>query len=136
MPRTLVAALLLAAFALAAVACEDSGDFLLEEEPEATGTPAFLERSPEPSPEPTGEASPAAPNATPVAAFQVTTDENVNQRDGPSTSEGVAGTLSAGSEATVIATIRGEAVEGANDIWYQLDDGSYVYSGAVEEVEE
>jgi uncharacterized protein YgiM (DUF1202 family) len=136
MPRTLLAAFLLAAFALAALACEDSGDFLLDEEPEATGTPTFLERSPEPSPEPSPEASPPVEGATPVAAFKVKADGNVNQREGPTTKDAVAGTLSSGEEATVIATIRGELVEGTNDVWYQLEEGGFVYSGAVDEVEE
>jgi len=36
----------------------------------------------------------------------------------------------------VIARINGEAVEAGNDVWYQLEDGSFVYSGAVQEVEE
>jgi len=41
----------LAALGALAVACEDSGDFLFDEgAPEATGTPTFLQRSPEPSP--------------------------------------------------------------------------------------
>jgi hypothetical protein len=30
--------------------------------------------------------------------------------------------------------VRGEAVEAGNDVWYQLDDGSFVWSGAVKEV--
>ncbi len=64
MARTL--ALLLLAFsalALIAIACNGEGDFLLEDEPDATSTPPFFERSPlaspkpSPSPTPTGAAS-------------------------------------------------------------------------------
>ncbi len=62
MARTL--ALLLLAFsalALIAIACSNEDDFLLDDEPEATGTPPFFERSPLPSPEP-------SPSPTPTAA--------------------------------------------------------------------
>ena len=54
MARTL--ALLLLAFsalALIAIACNGEGDFLLDDEPDATGTPPFFERSPQPTPIPT-----------------------------------------------------------------------------------
>ncbi len=61
MARSLALLLLIfAAFALIAVACGDEGDFLLEDEqPEATGTPPFFQRTPRPTPIPT---------ATPTAA--------------------------------------------------------------------
>ena len=54
MARTL--ALLLLAFsalALIAIACNGEDDFLLDDEPNATGTPPFFERSPQPTPTPT-----------------------------------------------------------------------------------
>ncbi len=140
MARALAVLLLaLSAFALAGVACNDEGDFLLDEnEPESTGTPPFFQRSPLPSPEPSPSGSPAAPNATPVTPFKVTVDQSVNVRETPSTQGGqetVVGTFAPGEEKTVIAQIRGEAVEAGNDIWYQLEDGSFVFSGAVKEVE-
>jgi hypothetical protein len=140
MARTL-ALLLLAftAFALIAVACGNEGDFLLDEEPEATGTPPFFQRTPQPSPTPSPVGSPPAAGATPVTPFQITTDTTVNKRSEPSTAGGqetVAGSLTPDDTATVIAQIPGEAVEADNDIWYQLDDGSFVYSGAVNKVEE
>jgi len=56
-------ALLLLAFsalALIAIACSNEDDFLLDDEPDATGTPPFFERSPEPSPTPTPTAAAAA----------------------------------------------------------------------------
>jgi LysM repeat protein len=62
MARTL--ALLLLAFsalALIAIACNGEGDFLLDDEPDATGTPPFFERSPLASPEP-------SPSPTPTGA--------------------------------------------------------------------
>ncbi len=60
MARSLALLLLIfAAFALIAVACGDEGDFLLEDEPEATGTPPIFQRTPQPTPSPT---------ATPIAA--------------------------------------------------------------------
>ena len=49
-------ALLLLAFgalALIAIACNSEGDFLLDDEPDATGTPPFDQRSPRPTPTPT-----------------------------------------------------------------------------------
>ena len=129
--------LILSAIALAGVACNDNGDFLLDEDnPEATGTPAFLQRSPLPSPEPSPSGSPAAANATPVTPFPVTVDESVNVRESPSTQGGqetVVGTFTPGEEKTVVAEVRGEAVEEGNDVWYQLEDGSFVYSGFVKE---
>ena len=135
----MIAVLLLAlsAFALAGVACNDEGDFLLDENEDATGTPPFFQRSPLPSPEPSPTGSPAAPNATPVTPFKVTVDESVNVRESPSTQGGqetVVGAIAPGEEKTVIAKVRGEAVEQGNDVWYQLEDGSFVYSGAVKEV--
>ncbi len=138
MARALAVLLLaLSAFALAGVACNDEGDFLLDEnEPEATGTPPFFQRSPLPSPEPSPEGSPPAPNATPVTPFKVTVDESVNVRESPSTQGGpetVVGAIAPGEEKMVIATVVGEPVEG-NDLWYQLEDGSFVWSGAVKEV--
>ena len=139
MARALAVLLLaLSAFALAGVACNDEGDFLLDEnEPESTGTPPFFQRSPLPSPEPSATGSPVAPNATPVTPFKVTVDESVNVRESPSTQGGpetVVGAIVPGEEKTVIATVRGEPVEEGNDIWYQLEDGSFVYSAAVKEV--
>ena len=130
--------LILSAIALAGVACNDKGDFLLDDNnPEATGTPPFFQRSPLPSPEPSPSGSPAAANATAVTPFPVTEDERVNGREAPSTQGGpepVVGAIAPGEEKTVVAKVRGEAVEAGNDIWYQLDDGSFAYSGAVKEV--
>ncbi len=140
MARALAVLLLtLSAFALIAVACDSEGDFLLDEEPEATGTPPFFQRSPQPSPEPSPVGSPPVAGATPVTPFTVTAEEAVNLRSEPSTEGGqdtVAGSLAPGDTATVIARIPGEEVESGNDIWYQLQDGSFVYSGAVTEVGE
>ncbi len=140
MARALAVLLLtLSAFALFAVACGDEGDFLLDEEPEATGTPPFLQRSPQPSPAPSPVGSPPVAGATPVTPFEVEAGTSVNLRSEPSPEGGqdtVAGSLAPGDTATVIARIPGEEVESENDIWYQLDDGSFVYSGAVTEVGE
>jgi hypothetical protein len=59
MARTLAFLLLsFSVLALIAIACNDNGDFLLEDEPDAEGTPPFDQRSPQPSPTPT--ATPAA----------------------------------------------------------------------------
>jgi hypothetical protein len=140
MARALAVLLLvLSAFALAGAACSNEGDFLLDENENATGTPPFFQRSPLPSPEPSVAASPAAPNATPVTPFKVTVDESVNVREAPSTQGGqetVVGAIAPGEEKTVIAKVPGEPVEEGNDIWYQLEDGSFVYSAAVDEVQE
>jgi hypothetical protein len=127
----------LSALALIAVACDSEGDFLLDDEPEATGTPPFLQRSPQPSPAPSPVGSPPVAGATPVTPFEVETGTSVTLRSEPSTEGGqdtVAGSLTPGDTATVTAQIPGEEVESGNDIWYQLDDGSFVYSGAVTEV--
>ena len=140
MART-IAVLLLVFGALALVAaCTDESDFLLDEgEPGATGTPPFEQRTPQPTPELTAEGSPLAAEATPVTPFEIEVVESVNLRSEPSTEGGqdtVAGTLVPGETATVTAEIQGEEVEADNDIWYQLEDGSFIYSGAVKEVEE
>ncbi len=53
-------ALLLLAFgalALIAIACNGEADFLLDDEPDATGTPPFFQRSPQPTPTPTPTAA-------------------------------------------------------------------------------
>jgi hypothetical protein len=73
---------------------------------------------------------------TPVTPFLVTVDDSANRRELPSTESGIVGIINAGDEETVIGEVRGELVEGGNDLWYQLEDGSFVYSGAVTEVEE
>lgn len=72
----------------------------------------------------------------PVTPFQITVDETTNRRTGPSTDDNIAGTIKANEEATVVGEANGEAVDGENDIWYQLEDGSFIYSGAVNKVEE
>jgi hypothetical protein len=139
MARTIAVLLLLFAALALLVACNDNSDFLLDEGPQATGTPPFFERSPEPSPGPSPEGSPLAPNATPVTAFQIEAAETVNLRSEPSTAGGqdtVAGTLVPGVTATVVGRISGEEVSGGNDLWYELDDGTFVYSGAVKEAAE
>ena len=123
------------AFTLIAVACGDGGDFLLDEEPEATGTPPFFQRSPQPTPEPSPEGSPLAAGATPVTPFEVGI-AGINRRSEPSTEAATADAPASSDTATVIARIPGEAVDADNDIWYQLDDGSFVYSGVVTEVGE
>jgi hypothetical protein len=136
-PSLRLAAVLLLALGLVAVlaACGEDSDFLLDDNnPEATGTPPFYQRSPEPSPEGSPEPSPPAADATPVTPFQVSADGSVNLRSEPSTSGSVAGNLASGERATVIARINGEKVTGDNDVWYQLDNGHFVYSGAVKEV--
>lgn len=136
-----LAALLLVFGALALVAaCNEESDFLLDESgPEATGTPPFLQRTPEASPEASPVGSPPAEGATPVTPFKIDVDQSVNKRSSPSTEGGqgtIAGALAPGETATVTAEIRGQAVDAGNDIWYQLEDGTFVYSGAVKKVEE
>lgn len=83
-----------------------------------------------------GEGEEQGVQVTPVTPFQVTSEESSNLRAGPSTESAIAGTLNAGEVATVIGQVSGEGVEGGNDIWYQLEDDTYVYSGAVSKVEE
>ena len=73
---------------------------------------------------------------TSVTPFQITVDDSANLRESPSTESGIVGTMDAGDEATVIGQVRGELVEGGNDLWYQLEDGSFIYSGTVTKVEE
>lgn len=140
MARTIAVLLLLLAAPALLVACSDESDFLYEaSEPEATGTPPFEQRTPEASPDLTPEGSPLAPEATPVTAFDIEVEETVNLRTEPSTEGGqgtVAGTLVPGETATVTAQVKGEKVSADNDIWYQLEDGNFVYSGAVKEVGE
>jgi hypothetical protein len=140
MARTIAVLLLLFAAPALLAGCNDDSDFLLDEGgQEATGTPPFEQRTPQPSPEPSPEGSPLAAEATPVTAFEIEVDQTVNLRTEPSTEGGqdtVAGTLVPGEKATVTAHIKGEEVGADNDIWYQLEDGTFVYSGAVKEVEE
>lgn len=73
---------------------------------------------------------------TPVTSFQITVADSANRRKSPSTQGDLLGTISAGEKKTVTGEVRGEAVEAGNDIWYELEDGSFVYSGAVMKVEE
>ena len=73
---------------------------------------------------------------TPVTSFQITVADSANRRKSPSTQSDLLGTLNAGEKKTVTGEVRGEAVEAGNDIWYELEDGSFVYSGAVTKVEE
>ncbi len=47
------------ALALIAIACNGEADFLLDDEPDATGTPPFDQRSPQPTPTPTPTAAAA-----------------------------------------------------------------------------
>ena len=76
------------------------------------------------------------PEVTPVSPFKVTVDESANRRTSPSTGSAIAGIMTAGEERTVTWQVSGEAAEEGNDIWYQLDDGSFVYSGTVKKVQE
>jgi hypothetical protein len=137
MARTLTVLLLvLSASVLFAVACDNEDDFLLEDTgPDATGTPPFFQRTPLPSPEPSPEGSPLVEGATPVTPFEVTI-VGINRRSEPSTEATTVDTPPPGDTATVVAEVPGEEVDEGNAVWYQLDDGSFVYSGVVEEVEE
>ena len=55
--RLAVLLFILGVLALVA-ACNDEGDFLLDEsEPEGSGTPSFFQRTPQPSPEPSPSAT-------------------------------------------------------------------------------
>ena len=140
MARTIAVLLLLFAAPALLAACNDESDFLLDEGgPDATGTPPFEQRTPEVSPEATAEGSPLPAEATPVTAFDIEVEETVNLRSEPSTEGGqdtVAGTLVPGETATVTARVTGEEVDAGNDVWYQLEDDTFVYSGAVKEVGE
>ncbi len=59
MARALALLLAFSALALIAIACSNEDDFLLDDEPDATGTPPFDQRSPQPSPSPTAAAATA-----------------------------------------------------------------------------
>ena len=60
MARALIPLLLaFSALALIAIACNGEGDFLLDDAPNATGTPPFDQRSPQPTPIPTPTAAAA-----------------------------------------------------------------------------
>ncbi len=76
------------------------------------------------------------PEVTPVTPFQITVEESANRRVSPSTGSAIAGIMTAGQERTVTGEVQGEAVEEGNDIWYQLDDDSFIYSGTVKKVQE
>ncbi|MEE8386505.1 MAG: SH3 domain-containing protein [Dehalococcoidia bacterium] len=140
MARTIAVLLLIFATLALLAACNDDSDFLFEDaDPGASGTPPFEQRTPQPSPDPSPVGSPLAAGATPVTAFEIEVEETVNLRSEPSTEGGqdtVAGTFVPGEKATVTAHVPGEEVEADNDIWYQLNDGTFVYSGAVKEVAE
>ena len=73
---------------------------------------------------------------TPVTSFQITVADSANRRTSPSAQSDLLGTINAGEKKTVTGEVHGEAVEAGNDIWYELEDGSFVYSGAVTKVEE
>jgi len=86
--------------------------------------------------EETGGNGEVGDEVTAVTPFQITVDDSINRRESPSTQSGIVGIISGGDEETVIGQVRGEPVEEGNDIWYQLEDGSFVYSGAVTKVQE
>ncbi len=73
---------------------------------------------------------------TSVTPFQITVDDSANLRASPTTESSIVATMSAGDEATVTGQVRGELVGEGNDLWYQLEDGSFVYSGTVTKAEE
>ncbi|MEE8385521.1 MAG: SH3 domain-containing protein [Dehalococcoidia bacterium] len=73
---------------------------------------------------------------TSVTPFQITVDDSANLRASPTTESGIVATMGAGDEATVTGQVRGELVGEGNDLWYQLEDGSFVYSGTVTKAEE
>ncbi len=73
---------------------------------------------------------------TSVTPFQITVEDSANLRASPTTESGIVGTMGAGDGATVIGQVSGELVEEGNDLWYELEDGSFVYSGTVTKVEE
>ena len=71
---------------------------------------------------------------TPITPIKVTVQEGVNLREEPFTDAAVLGSLLPGDEKTAVAKVRGQPLEPGNDIWYQLEDGSFVWSAAVKEV--
>ncbi len=73
---------------------------------------------------------------TSVTPFQITVDDSANLRASPTTESSIVATMGAGDEATVTGQVSGELVGEGNDLWYQLEDGSFVYSGTVTKVEE
>ncbi len=151
--RTLLAPLALTLGLLLLAACGGDGDsepapaLLTDPGDVATATPKAqppeaiildpdaLTPTAENDNEENGEPTPD-PEVTPVTPFQITSEESTNLRAEPSTESGILGTINAGEEATVTGQVAGEAVDEGNDVWYQLEDGSFVYSGAVAEVEE
>jgi hypothetical protein len=72
---------------------------------------------------------------TPVTPFQITSDESTNRRTSPSREGAIAGTITKDQKVTVTGQVSGDEVDDGNNIWYELDDGSFVYSGAVKRVE-
>ena len=137
------------ALALAAAACGGGGDGeqptgrLTDPRSVATATP--WAEPPEPIILPPGALTPISDNGdgggdgvevTPVTSFQITVADSANRRKSPSTQSDLLGTINAGEKKTVTGEVPGEAVEADNDIWYALEDGSFVYSGAVTKVEE
>lgn len=138
MARALAVLLLAVASIGLIAACDGGDDFLLDPGPEVTGTPPFLQRTPESTPEPTPQGSPIVEGGTPVSPFQATAQGSVNVRSEPSSQGGedsITEKLGDGDTVTVIAEVTGEEVSG-NDTWYQLEDGGFVWSGAVTKAQE
>lgn len=126
------------------------GDGLLDDgtSPAASGTPPIFQRSPvarTPAPSgaattpaatstPTGQAPPVA--VTPVTAFEITATEAVNIREAPATDSDVLGIIAPGDRKRVVAQALGQEVDAGtgNRIWYQLEEGGFVYSGLVQKV--
>jgi uncharacterized protein YgiM (DUF1202 family) len=149
--RSLIGSLLALTLGLALfVACGDGGDeegqalgVLTDPDAVPTATPwseppAPVILSPDvltPLPDTDGDGGGGDVDVTEVTPFTVTTDESTNLRTEPSTAASIAGTLDAGEEATVTGEADGEAVDGSNSTWYRLEDGSFVYSGAVDRAE-
>jgi len=147
------AGLILAITTLAILAwgCGGNGGLLGDETtPSPSGTPPIFQRSPVArtpaptgaatspgtSPAPTGQTPAANIAVTPVTAFEITVTEAVLIREGPATDTDPLGGIYPGERKRVTGQALGQEVTAGsgNRIWYQLEEGGFVYSGLVQKV--
>jgi len=140
--------------ALLAWGCDGNGGLLGDETtPSPSGTPPIFQRSPVvPTASPAATGTPATGAATstptgqtpvanvavtPVTAFEITVTEAVNIREAPATDSDVLGIIAPGDRKRVTGQALGQEVTAGsgNRIWYQLEEGGFVYSGLVQKVE-
>lgn len=130
--RILFAAPLLPLTLAVALACgggDSNGDETASPTPTSEATPSATAVAtptsaatvtPAPTPDPTPTPEPQV-EVTPIDPFEVRSAEAINVRDKPSTGGVLVTVVFPGETAKVLGEAHGEAVEAADDMWYQIE---------------